>query len=100
MSLAKDSNGSVAQIGALGASSDLATSSVSAAYTVVSANCFALRVVASTDTRIRVGAGTVTAVTTDTLIPAGTPEYVSASAGQKLAAVSASAGTLNITEIV
>ena len=100
MSLTKDSNGNVVQLGQLGASTDLATSAVSASYTVVGVSCFALRVVASTDTRVRVGAGTVTAITTDTLLPAGVPEYVAASAGQKIAAVSASAGTLNITEIV
>ena len=100
MSLTKDSNGNVVQLGQLGASADLATSTVSASYTVVGVSCFALRVVASTDTRIRIGNGPVTAVTTDTLLPAGVPEYVAATAGQKIAAVSASAGTLNITEIV
>ena len=100
MSLTKDSNGNVVQLGQLGASADLATSTVSASYTVAGVSCFALRVVASTDTRSRIGNGPVTAVTTDTLLPAGVPEYVAATAGQKIAAVSASAGTLNITEIV
>ena len=100
MSLAKDSNGNVAQVGRLGVSADRATSTTSASYTVVNAGCMALRVNPSVDTRIRIGSGTVTAVATDTLVSAGATEYFAASYGEKLAAYSATAGALNITEIV
>ena len=100
MSLPKDNNGSVGQVGRLGASKNLATSATSASYAVTSNNCWAVRLVATVDTRVVIAAATPTATATSALLVAGLTEYFACVKGESIAAYSAGAGSLNITEIV
>jgi hypothetical protein len=98
MSLRKDDNGNVMQVGRLGASQDLtitASSQQSAAFTTL--GVFAVRVVATVDCRIAIGSNP-TATTTSTLLLAGTPEYFAVAPGEKLAVIGTS-GILNVTGI-
>jgi hypothetical protein len=86
--------------GRLGASQDVAYGSSSAASAPFGAQTYKVRLVATTDCRIRIGDGTPTAVATDTYLPALAAEYFTVTPGQKVAAIQASsAGTLNVTEV-
>lgn len=100
MSLPKDNNGSVGQVGRLGASTNLATSATSASYAVTNDNCWAVRLVSTVDTRVVIAAATPTATATSALLVAGLPEYFACTKGESVAAYSAGVGSLNITEIV
>lgn len=100
MSLPKDNNGSVGQVGRLGASTNLSTSATSASLPVSNDNCWAVRLVASVDTRVVIGSTAPTATATSALLVAGLPEYFACTKGESVAAYSAGAGSLNITEIV
>ena len=102
MSLPKDNNGSVGQVGRLGASTNLATSATSASYAVTNNSCWAVRLVATVDTRVVIlpTALTPVATATSTLLVAGLPEYFACVKGESIAAYSAGAGSLNITEII
>ena len=98
MSLRKDDNGNVMQVGRLGVSQDLtitASSKQSSAFTTL--GVFAVRVVATVDCRIAIGSNP-TATTTSTLLLAGTPEYFAVAPGEKLAVIGTS-GILNVTGI-
>jgi hypothetical protein len=78
--------------GRLGASQDVACSAFGT-------QTYKVRLVATTDCRIRISDGTPTAVATDTYLPALAAEYFTVTPGQKVAAIQvSSAGTLNVTE--
>ena len=86
--------------GRLGASQDVAYGSSSAASAAFGAQTYKVRLVATTDCRIRISDGTPTAVATDTYLPALAAEYFTVTPGQKVAAIQvSSAGTLNVTEV-
>lgn len=98
MSIRKDDNGNVMQVGRLGTSQNITitgTSQQSAAFTTP--GVFAARVVATAECRIAIGANP-TATTTSTVLPAGVPEYFSVYPGEKLAVIGTS-GALNVTGI-
>ena len=99
MPLAKDTLGNTVQVGRLGASQNLATSTVAANTSAVTSSAYAVRVTPSVDTQIAIGVGAA-ATTSSTMLRANQAEYFAISAGERVSAVSASAGTLNITEIV
>ena len=87
-------------IGRLGTCQTFATSTTSAATpNPFGAQTYALLIVATVATNIVVGDGTPTASATSQLIPANTPITVTCSPGQKLAAYSASAGNIFVSEI-
>ena len=74
--------------------------SSSAASAAFGAQTYKVRLVATTDCRIRISDGTPTAVATDSYLPASAAEYFTVTPGQKVAAMQvSSAGTLNVTEI-
>jgi len=100
MGLPMDAQGNTAQVGRLGASTNVATSTTSASTAIVDNRCFAVRLVASIDTTVVIAFGAATATATSTLVLAGVPEYFSAALGDVVALRSASAGTVNITEII
>lgn len=82
-----------------GASQNVTIGAASAQSTAFGAGVFDVRVVATVACYVRVDTNP-TAVTTDTYLPAGVPEYFRVSPGQKMAVIQASAGgTLNITEM-
>ena len=84
----------------LGAAQNIATSTTSAASTAFGAQTRQIRICADVATRYRVGDGTPTAVTGDSLLPANWVEYVSCSPGQKIAAIlGTGTGNLSVTEI-
>ena len=86
--------------GRLGASQDVAYTGSSAASAAFGAQTDKVRLVATTDCRIRISDGTPTAVATDSYLPALAAEYFTVTPGQKVAAIQqSSAGTLNVTEI-
>jgi hypothetical protein len=86
--------------GRLGASQDVAYGASSAASAAFGAQTYKVRLVATSDCRIRIGDGTPTAVATDTYLPALAAEYFTVTPGQKVAAIQvSSAGTLNVTEV-
>lgn len=98
MAIRKDDNGNTMQVGRLGTSQDLTVTGSSQQSAAFSTQVvFAVRVVATADCRIAIGANP-TATTTSTLLPAGAPEYFSVQSGEKLAVIGTS-GTLNITGI-
>ena len=84
----------------LGAAQSFATGTASTASTAFGAQTYQIRICADVATRIRVGDGTPTAVTVDTLLPANWVEYLTVTPGQKLAAVlSSGTGNMSVTEI-
>jgi hypothetical protein len=86
--------------GRLGASQDVAFTGSSAASAAFGAQTYKVRLVTTTDCRIRISDGTPTAVATDTYLPALAAEYFTVTPGQKVAAIQvSSAGTLNVTEV-
>ena len=99
MPLATDTLGNTVQIGRLGMSQNLSTSATAAHTAAVASSAFAVRVTPSTDTQIAIGTGAV-ATTSSTMIRANQTEYFAIAAGERVSAVSASAGTLNVAEIV
>lgn len=79
------------------AAEDVTISAVSAQSTAAPASTMFARLCPTTDIRYRIGANP-TALTTDTLLPAGTPEFIPMAAGLKIAAIQESAGgKLNVT---
>lgn len=99
MPLPKDTMGTTAQIGRLGASQNVSTSAVAANTAAVSQGTYAVRLTASVDTQVAIGVGAV-ATTSSTMLRANQVEYFAITTGERVSAVSASAGTLNVTEIV
>lgn len=68
---------------------------------------YQVRVVANSDCHVKIGSGSVTATTSDPFLPSGTIDYLMVSPGETIAAVeaatnghvTATAGTLNVTEL-
>ena len=86
--------------GRLGASQDVAYGSSSSASAAFGAQTYKVRLVATTDCRIRISDGTPTAVAIDTYLPGLAAEYFTVTPGQKVAVIQvSSAGTLNVTEV-
>jgi hypothetical protein len=86
--------------GRLSTSQDVAYTGSSAASAAFGAQTYKVRLLATTDCRVRISDGTPTAVATDTYLPALAAEYFTVTPGQKVAAIQQfSAGTLNVTEI-
>ena len=92
----------------LGAAQDVPLSGSTNASTAFGAQTYQIRVCALNPTgtvtsiRIRIGDGTPTAVTTDTVIPLNWPEYFTVTPGQKIAGIltgTAPTVTLSVTEI-
>jgi hypothetical protein len=81
----------------LGAAQNIAPSGSSVASTAFGAQTHQIRICASAAVQYRVGDGTPTAETTDTLLPANWVEYVTVTPGQRLAAIGTA--TVSITEI-
>lgn len=83
----------------LGTSQDATyTTTAASPAAVVGAGVSRVRILVTTDARIRVGKNP-TATTTDTYLPALVPEYVIVSPGENISAVQVSAGgILNVTE--
>ena len=99
MPLPKDSMGNTVQVGRLGTSQNLSTTSTAAHTAAVASSAYAVRVTPSTDTQIAIGVGAV-ATTSSVMLRANQTEYFAIAAGERVSAVSASAGTLNIAEIL
>ena len=86
--------------GRLGTSQDVSYTASSAASAAFGSQTYKVRLLATTDCRVRIGDGTPTAVAADTYLPALSVEYFTVTPGQKVAAIRQSAdGTLNVTEI-
>jgi hypothetical protein len=85
----------------LGASQDItANATTSVATAAFGAQTYQIRVATATSgIRVRVGDGTPTATTSDTLLLTSEALYVQVTPGQKLAAIGA-AGTVNVTELL
>ncbi len=68
---------------------------------------FQIRIVANSDCHVKVGSGSLTATTSDPLLPAGSIDYLMVTPGETIAAVRAASdglvtatnGTLNVTEL-
>jgi len=82
-----------------GAAQNVALTTTSAASTVFGTQTYQVLLVASAASQIRIGDGTPTAVTTDTLLPANFPMVFICTPGQKVAGVTASTATLSVTEL-
>jgi hypothetical protein len=87
-------------IGRLGTAQTFATSTTSAASAAFASQTYALLIVATVATNIVIDAGTPTASASSQLIPANFPIVVTVSPGSKLAAYSASAGQIYLSELV
>lgn len=83
----------------LGAAQNVALTTTSAASTAFGSQTYQVLLVATADSNIRIGDGTPTALTTDTLLPAKVPMVFTCTPGQKAAGVTASTGTLSVTEL-
>lgn len=84
----------------LGTGQNVTTSGTSAASTAFGAQTYEIRVAVTEAAYVRVGDGTPTAVTGDTLMAAGSVEYFRVSPGQKIAAIQVSTGgIMNVTEL-
>jgi hypothetical protein len=83
----------------LGAAQNVSVTTTSAASTAFGAETYQVLLVATAACNIRIGDGTPTAVTTDTLLPANFPMVFICTPGQKVAAVTASTATLSVTEL-
>ncbi|MET4721677.1 hypothetical protein ABIF63_005783 [Bradyrhizobium japonicum] len=83
----------------LGAAQNVALTTTSAASTAFSSQTYRVLLVATAACNIRIGDGTPTAVTTDTLLPANFPMPFTCTPGQKVAGVTASTATLSVTEM-
>lgn len=99
MTFRNDANGNTMQVGRLGISQNITiTGSSQQSSTLATPNLFAVRLVATADCRVAIGANP-TATSTSTLLVAGVPEYFSALVGEKVAVLGSAGGTLNITGI-
>lgn len=76
----------------------IATSTVSVASSAFGTQTYQIRVAATTAVYIKIGDGTPTATTSDTLIPTNWAEYFIVTPGQKIAAIGA-VTTVSVTEI-
>ena len=99
--LKNDSNNNVMQIVGYGTTQSIAIggSSVQSAATGLDADV--VRLVATSDCNIAIGANPTASPTTSAFLPAGVVEYVEITGGQKVAVIQktgGSAGTLFITE--
>lgn len=84
----------------LGAAQNVSTSTTSAASSAFGSETYQVLLVADVATRVRIGDGTPTAVTTDTLLPANTQMYCTVTPGQKAAAIlGTGTGNLSVTEL-
>jgi hypothetical protein len=89
----------------LGAAQAVAISTASAASTAFGSQTYqvlvACQLTAGTDVHIRIGDGTPTAVTTDTLLPVNFPMIFTCTPGQKIAVIggTSAAGSLSVTEL-
>lgn len=98
--LARDITGSIVQAVGWGASQTRAFTGTSAQSAVMGDNTYVVRLTASADCFVAIGANP-TATTSSTFLPAGVVEYVEIFPGQRVAAIQASsAGTLYITETI
>jgi hypothetical protein len=86
-------------IGRLGNCQTFATSTTSAASAAFGPQTYAILICADTDCHIVVDSNP-TASLASQLLPAKTPLVVTVSPGEKLAAYSASAGNISVSEIV
>lgn len=82
-----------------GASQNVSVTTTSAASTAFGSETFQVLLVATAACNVRVGDGTPTAVSTDTLLPANVPWVFTCTPGQKVAAITASTATLSVTEL-
>ncbi len=82
-----------------GASQNVALTTTSAASTAFGAQTYEVLLVATAASNVRVGDGTPTAVATDTLLPANVPMIFVCTPGQKASGITASTGTLSVTEL-
>jgi hypothetical protein len=82
-----------------GASQNLSVSAVSAASTAFGSETWAVLLVATAACNVRIDSGTPTATTSDTLLPANVPLFFACTPNMKVAAVTASTATLNVTEL-
>src|SRR5512146_939739 len=84
----------------LGAAQNISTSTTSAPSSAVGTQTYEVLLVADVATRVRIGDGTPTAVTTDTLLPANWPMIFVCTPGQKVAAIlGTGTGNLSVTEL-
>jgi len=79
-----------------GANQNVSVSAVSAASSAFSSQCYQVLLVATAACNFRIDAGTLTATTSDTLLPANTPLFMTVSPGQKCATVTASEPPSNV----
>ncbi|MCP1865258.1 hypothetical protein ABIF65_009428 [Bradyrhizobium japonicum] len=86
------------QTSRLGAAQNVALTTTSAASAAFGPQTYRVLLVATAASNIRIGDGTPTAVTTDTLLPANFPMAFTCTPGQKVAGVTASTATLSVTE--
>ena len=98
MSIRKDDNGNVLQMARLGPAQSITIDAVSVqSDPFVSLGVVAVRLLADTTCHIAIGANP-TALTTDTTLAAGVPEYFLVLKGEKLAVIGTS-GLLSVTEV-
>ena len=83
----------------LGAAQNVSLTTTSAASTAFGGQTYQILLVATAASNIRIGDGTPTAVTTDTLLPANVPMVFVCTPGQKVAGVTATTATLSVTEL-
>lgn len=84
----------------LGAAQNITTSTTSAASTAFGAETYQVLLVADVASYVRIGDGTPTAVTTDTLLPAHWPVVFTCTPGQKVAVLAVTGtGNLSVTEL-
>jgi hypothetical protein len=84
----------------LGTAQNVSTSTTTAASSALGTETYQVLLVADVATRIRIGDGTPSAVTTDTLLPANVPMFFICTPGQKVAAIlGTGTGNLSITEL-
>ena len=97
--IAKDINGQPLQAVGLGASQRVAVGAASAQSAAVGASTTLVRLVATTDCHVAVGADPTADATSSALLPAGVPEYIEIYPGHKVAVIqNNAAGFLFVTE--
>lgn len=81
------------------ASQDVTYTGTAGTSTAVSSGVTKVRLLATTDCRVKVTNAGTAAISTDTYLPGLAAEYITVSGGDKISAIQvSSAGTLNITE--
>ena len=85
--------------GRLGAAQTVALTATSAASTAFGTQTYAVLLVATVASNVRISDGTPTAVVTDTLLPANFPMVFACNPGQNAAGVTASSATLSVTDL-